>query len=398
MKILVCPHNLDMGGSQLSAIKMAAAVRRHGHEPIVYAPHGVLEERIAAAGLEHVLAPDTTDHRAWRRRLAALVAERDIGLVHAYEWGPCLDAAFVTALHRVPVLMSVMSMGVPAFLPRHLPITVGTPELASAQAGLGRTAFLLEPPVDTEAHRVRDVAAARRGLGIGPDELVVSVVSMLTTELEKLQGVLATMVLVDRLAADYPVRMLVAGDGEGLEQVRARAARINAGHGRTVVQPLGFLMEPGPAYEAADVVLGMGSSALRGMAYAKPLIVQGEAGFWRLAEPGTVDGFRRHGWFGRGGNGISDLERELRRLFDDPQLRTVLGGYGRSIVDPRYTKERASAELSRIYGDVALRHQRLSATASSLARSAIGVGRFRAAVLRGNVIERQKWVQEGVAW
>ncbi|UXN31297.1 hypothetical protein [Glutamicibacter sp. M10] len=36
MRILIYPHDLSMGGSQLNAIELAGALRERGHEVIVY--------------------------------------------------------------------------------------------------------------------------------------------------------------------------------------------------------------------------------------------------------------------------------------------------------------------------------------------------------------------------
>ena len=49
--------------------------------------------------------------------------------------------------------------------------------------------------------------------------------------------------------------------------------------GRQVVLLTGEIADPRPAYAAADVVVGQGGSALRGMAFGKPLVVVGEGRF-----------------------------------------------------------------------------------------------------------------------
>ena len=74
--------------------------------------------------------------------------------------------------------------------------------------------------------------------------------------------------------------------------------RANRGEDRRVVVLTGQLADPRPAYSAADVILGMGSSALRGMAFGKPLVVQGERGFWELLTPDSASVFLRDGWYG----------------------------------------------------------------------------------------------------
>lgn len=399
MKILVCPHDTSMGGSQLNAIELADMVRNHGHEVMIYAPEGVLAEKIASLGIPFVPAPPPGDGKAWRKRLHQLVEEHEVDLIHTYEWGPSLEASFSEGIRRkVPVLASVMSMGVPDFLPRHLPLLVGTPAIADELIWQHRTAFLLEPRVDMEANKSVDSAAARASLEISDGEIVISIVSMLTTELEKLQGVLEAIALIDRMARTSAVRLLVAGSGEGLEQVQERADEVNARHCRLVVDVLGHVSDPRPVYEAADIVLGMGASAIKAMAFSKTLVVQGEAGFWETLTEENSEGFLRDGWFGYEGRGVADLERELQSLVNDPQRRDTLGAYGRSLVERRYCLSGGAKELSNIYLDL-LAHRRSASMvnrATSLLRSAVEVSRFRASMKSGALVEREKWSHSGV--
>jgi glycosyltransferase involved in cell wall biosynthesis len=395
MRILVCPHQLGMGGSQLNAIEMASAMRGYGHEPVVYSAPGVLTELLRDSDLEWVEAPAPGARGlGWARRLEDVVRRQGIDLIHAYEWRPCLQAAFGSG-RRIPLLMSVMSMEVPPFLPTHLPLVVGTPELHQRMLGQGRRAHLLEPPVDMAQYRTTDVAAARARWGIPEGALVISMVSMLTTALEKLQGVLEAIRVVDRVAATRHVRLLIAGDGEGREAVERRAAAVNAHHGWTVVQVLGFQLDSAPVYEAADIVLGMGSSAIKGLAHAKPLVVSGEAGFWTLVNEHTAPGFLHTGWYGRGGAGARDLAEALNALAEAPALRARLGRFGRDLVDPRYDLQRAAGQLASLYVDTALDRQPRTAVVRSLARSAATSARYFTSMRFGSVVDREQWAREG---
>lgn len=395
MRILIGPHQMGMGGSQLHAVELARAMRDRGHEPVVYSPPGVLTDIVRAAGLTWVPAPPPdSPGLAWSRRLANVVRLWDIELLHVYEWRPALQAAFGSG-RRVPLLMSVMSMEVPSFLPTHVPLVVGTPALQERMRAQGRIAHLLEPPVDMEHFRTRDVAGARARWGIPADELVVGMVSMFTTDLEKLQGVLEAIRVVDRLAARLPISLLVAGDGEGRAAVEARAEAVNTRHGRTVVHPVGFQLDAAPVYEAADIVLGMGSSAIKGMAHAKPLVVHGEAGFWQVMDESTVDGFLHDGWYGHGGDGAKDLVGALTRLAEDPGLRRRLGVYGRNLVVDRYDFGTAADQLDAIYQDTVSDRRARAVMVRSLARSAMTGARYYATNRFGSVVSREQWAREG---
>ena len=51
-RILVAPHNFEIGGSQLIALELAVEVARTpGYEVELYAPRGELSERARATGL-----------------------------------------------------------------------------------------------------------------------------------------------------------------------------------------------------------------------------------------------------------------------------------------------------------------------------------------------------------
>jgi L-malate glycosyltransferase len=144
--------------------------------------------------------------------------------------------------------------------------------------------------------------------------------------------------------------LVIVGDGPARDEIERRASRGNAVAGRRAVSLTGFMDDPRPAYAAADVVLGMGGSALRDMAFGKPLIVQGELGFWKLCTPETVEEFLEAGWFGLGNlaiagdetgiaAGAEQLRAELEPLINDQALRNDLGRFGRTLIEARFNLE-----------------------------------------------------------
>lgn len=52
MKILVYPHAMEIGGSQINAIQIAGAIRDRGHEVIVLSEPGPMVELVRELGLE----------------------------------------------------------------------------------------------------------------------------------------------------------------------------------------------------------------------------------------------------------------------------------------------------------------------------------------------------------
>ncbi len=353
MKVLVYPHTMVLSGA-LNAVELAAAVRDRGHEVIVLSRAGPLVATVHALGLEHI-ALDPRARRIPSPRAAAqvssLVKHRRIDVVNAWEW-PSAVEAFAGARLRfgIPVVCTVMSMSVAPFLPRTLPLIVGTANIAQQAAQAQHASVtLIEPPVDVQANAPgHDPGSFRADYGFDAVPLLV-VVCRLAHEL-KLEGLLAACDAVGKLAAGgVKVQLAVVGDGPARAEVEEAAAAANACAGNKAVTLTGELSDPRQAYAAAEIVLGMGGSALRGMAFGKPLIVQGERGFWELATPDSVSTFLKQGWYGVGAEGDGRaagalrLEMIIRQLLDDTSAQLRLGEFGRALVVERFSLARAGA-------------------------------------------------------
>lgn len=386
MRIIVCPHDMGTGGRQLNALDLAAAVRDRGHRVMLYATAGPLMDRAHELGLDLTLSTSGLRPSAgWATGLMRLVRSWRADLVHTYEWAPAIGASFgAHCLLGVPQVMTVLSMEVPRFLPRHLDLIVGTRELWSG-AGSHPYRHLMEPPIDTVANAPTDPGPARRSFGIGPDELVISVVGRLTGDLDKAAGVMAAIAAVDRLATRVPVVLLAAGSGPEFPRIQAAAQRVNARHGRRVVLVPGNLQDPSPAYAAADLVLGMGSSMLRGMAHAKPGIVLGADGFCAPVTPQTLDTFSWQGFYGIGDGGEYPLLPLLEELAADPAERRRRGEWSRQLVAENYGLRRAALLLENIYGNAHGSQRALGRRTASLARSAAGLSSYAAGQLLNRV-------------
>ncbi|NMO57794.1 glycosyltransferase family 4 protein [Actinoplanes sp. TBRC 11911] len=383
MNIVVYPHDMAMGGSQLNAIELAAAVRDLGHNVTIAGDDGPLVQMVTDLGMRHVSIPS---HRrrpstVVARQLRRMIRTEKIDIVHGYEWPPGLEAAAaVYPLGASAAVCTVMSMAIAPFLPRDLPLVVGTEALReTTAAGRRGPVYLIEPPVDVTAnapaHPVGDFRASFDLTDTSYVDIVV--ICRLVPEL-KLEGVLTAIDVVGDLARSLPLRLTVVGDGTARDAVAERAAKANARAGRRAVVLTGQLIDPRPAYAAADIMLGMGGSALRALAFAKPLVVQGEQGFWELLTPSSVDLFLRQGWYGVGsasGAGAARLASILQALVADPARRAELGAYGRKLAVERFSLERAAVMQEQIYQDAlsAARRSLLSQTGDGV-RSAVGVG------------------------
>ncbi len=396
MRVLVYPHTMEIGGSQLNAVEIAAAVRDRGHDVIVISRSGALVDRVRQLGLSHIPLDPRSRRRPSPRaaiQLARLARGHEIDVVHGYEWPPVLEAfAGPRLLLGLPVVATVNSGTVAPFLPRMIPLIVCA-ESVRRQAVYSGHAYVtvVEPAVDVRANAPGVDPGPFRSSLFGSDGIpLVTVVSRLVRQY-KLEGLLAACDAVGELnAAHVPVHLAIVGDGQERPAVEQAAAAANARAGRQVVVLAGELQDPRPAYAAADVVLGMGGSALRAMAFAKPLVVQGERGFWKLVTAQTATGFLADGWYGLGADsdgraeGARRLEGILRRLLADPAAWPGLGALGRRIVTDRFSLDHAAELQEQVYLSAIRTSGRLPA-----ARLATEAGRAGFGVVRHQL--RRKW-------
>jgi glycosyltransferase involved in cell wall biosynthesis len=385
MRVLVFPASLGLGGSQFNAVEIARAIGERGHEVTIFGPDGALRQVIDAAGLPFVAAPPRPKVRpspSVMRRLTATVRRLDIDIVHGYEWPPILEAAYGPYVrHGTAVVGTVMSMGVAPFIPSCLPLAVGTAQIADVERARRNDVTLLEPPVDTALNRPwPDVSTARQQVGVRLDEFLLVVVSRLANELKR-EGLLDAIRAVGLLADELPVRLVIVGDGPARQALCDAADAVNRCHHRQVVTMTGEMGDPRPAYAAADVAIGMGSSALRAMAFAKPLIVQGEQGFWKVLTPETVATFLHQGWYGigPGDDGAVRLGPIIRALHADASRRAELGSFSRGVVVQRFSLDRAADLQEEIYHRALHRTRPRRTTVPSFALPLARVGAYELA-------------------
>ncbi len=231
-----------------------------------------------------------------------------VDVLHPYEWPPCLecspDRTCATASRRGD---------------RHVhggvaddPVVDPAGRRHRADRGVGARAegarcTSSNPPTNTDAnHRASPATTSGPRFALDPARPTIVVVSRLAAELKR-EGIERAIDAVEQLdSAGSGPQLLVVGDGPDRARIDDRARAVNGRLGGPRVVLAGELLDPRPAYALADVVLGMGGSALRAMAFAKPLVVLGERGFSEVLEPHTWEQFLWSGFFGIGDGDVGD--------------------------------------------------------------------------------------------
>jgi glycosyltransferase involved in cell wall biosynthesis len=359
VRVLVALSSLDLGGSMLSAIELAASVQDQlGWEMVVYAPPGPAGKVVAERGLRFVEAPAGGSTWSWRhyRHMRTVVACERPDLVHAWDWQLLFRSYYALHLQGVPVIGSCTAMSVPALLPWGLPISFVTAEIRAQDRYRRGANYLQEYPINMREDDPVAVngAAFRAGIGVDPGQTLLVVVSRLARWMKR-EGIARTIEAVGRLAADRDIVLAVVGDGDARHELEAMGTAVNRSVGRQVVRFTGAMVDPRPAYAAADISLGMGTSIVRAMAFGVPGVVLGEEGFSAVYDLGTAGMLGDQGFYGLGDPVGADarLDAQLAQLIDQPGLRTELGQLSRDLVKARFSVDTVALDLAQRYRHVA---------------------------------------------
>jgi glycosyltransferase involved in cell wall biosynthesis len=210
----------------------------------------------------------------------------------------------------------------------------------------GMTIHVMAAPVDTDSNHPGIDGSAFRAEHTPEGGALLVVVSRLVSH-PKVLGI-ERAISAAGLLADRPVRLVIVGDGAERSQYEERAATVNRRAGRDVVRLVGVRRDPRAAYAAADVVLGMATSVLRGMAIGRPAIVLGREGASLPAQPANRALLDRARWFAPGPAGPpAELATQMASLLDAPAKAAELGDWGRQVVVEGRSTRAYTATLDR---------------------------------------------------
>ncbi|KQY42908.1 glycosyltransferase family 4 protein [Cellulomonas sp. Root137] len=352
--VLVHLNSLELGGTQINAVDLAAAVVPHGYEshligPEPTGPGANLLDVAAERGVRVTPYREPSTALAYSRVLRRTADEIGADLLHAYGtwgaarafyWGP-------SRFGRLPWVQTMYEMELHHSVHRHHPLIVGTEYLLEECEDRPGPTVLISPPVDMLRDRPRDADAP-------PNESVTIVIVSRLEEDMKSVPVEAAIGAVRRLA-DHDLVLEIVGTGAAESRLRTLGEKANADLGRPAVRFLGAMSDPRPAYARADIVLGMGGSAARGLAHGKPLVVQGEAGWSAVLEPENAALLARSSYWSPEAVAEPDvlLAQNLLTLVDDEPRRRRLGEFSRTFAEQRFGLTAMAEKLVGLY-DTAL--------------------------------------------
>ena len=356
LTIAIGLEGLALGGCPINALDLSRTLRRRGHRIAVFA----VDEKVKVsllpyaerAGFDVTLLPSRSGGPARALQIHRFAQAQSADVIHVFgPWlGPPAWAAAALDARRTATVTNWTMENVD-YIPAGMPMIVGTRGLQrEAEATHRGPVPLMEPPVDLDADHPDPEAGGefRRQHGFREDEILAVTISRLDSDL-KAEGIGYAIDAVARL--DLPaLRLVIVGDGNAFDILERHAAAVNASLGRQAVLLTGSMIDPRAAYDAADLMLGMGGSAIRSLAHGKPLIVLGLNGFARTFAPASIGYFYDAGFFGEEGapDPVTHLADEITALLP-AATRQQLGTFGLAEVRQRFGLEAGADKLETIY-------------------------------------------------
>ncbi len=378
LTVLQVLPRLDLGGLERGALEIARAITGAGGRALVASAGGRLEGRLAAHGAELVEGPFASKSplTIWRNadRLARLIAEEGVDVVHARSRAPAWSAwlaarrtrtPFVTTWHGVysesgplkRLYNSVMARGRPTIAISHF-----VRELIVARHGLSPAQIEVIPRgADLDAFSEELVGAERaialaRAWGIVEDPRSVV---MLPARLSRWKGqgaFVEAAALLKARRGESDFLFVLVGDGAQTPQGEALLAQARARDALDVVR-LGGLCEDMPAaYKLASVVVSastepeaFGRVPVEAQAMGRPVIATDHGGARETVEHG------RTGWLTPPGDAGALAEAIDAALSLDASARAHMASAGRARVARLFTVAEMQRRTLAVYERVARR-------------------------------------------
>lgn len=378
-RLLVCTHQLNLGGAQLYLMDLLRALLEEGsiQPTVVSALDGILREQLEELGIPvHIssLVPldDLSSHVGRVEELAAWAKDRDFDAVFVNTATAfAFPGAEAAAELDIPAVWAIHESFAPTVLWSNLhPGIKHRAEAALAGAALAifeadATRRLFEPPVlagrgvalpygldfePIEAARAGfDRAAARREAGIAEDAEVILCVG--TVEPRKAQLPLAQA--FGSIVEAHPRARLVFVGARDDQDSEALADFVEASGLDDRVDLVSVTPDVHPWYQLADMLVcasdieSLPRTVLEAMAFETPVLATSVFGLPELIDDGET------GWLCESRDMLALAAALDRALNSSPEERQRIGRAARELVIRRHDLPTYGREVARLLGQVA---------------------------------------------
>ncbi len=376
--ILQIIPQLDAGGAERTTIDVAAALAEAGARPLVASLGGRLISELQAKGGVWLPFPAKTKNPAAMavnvRRLARLIRDENVDIVHARSRAPAWVAFGATRLTRRPFVttyhgayggQSAAKIFYNSIMARGDAVIANSEYTAARIAVLhpqGRdrvrviqrgTDLARFTPAAVAPERVR---ALRQAWGVAPDDRIVLLPGRLTPW--KGQRVLIEAARLLRARGLVDMKFVMIGDSQERDAYREDLkARIGAADLREIVLIAGHCIDMPAAFLAASVVTvpstepeAFGRVAVEAQAMGAPVVVSdlGAVSETVLAPP-RVEEAARTGWRVKADNPQALADGVERALSFGASARDALARRARRHVEAHFSLEHMTGDTLDVY-------------------------------------------------
>jgi glycosyltransferase involved in cell wall biosynthesis len=371
--ILQIVPSLDAGGAERTTIDVARALVKAGYTAIVASAGGRLQNELFNSGAELIPFPMAAKNPVtlWSNaaRLAAIIRERNIVLVHARSRAPAWSGYLAARREHVPFITTyhgIYAAKGPLKRFYNSVMIKGEAVIANSEwtAAHIRSEYSTKPKrlvviprgIDLAYYDPATVTAERisalwQKWSLTGTERVVLLPGRLSRWKGQLVFVKALALLKSLGRWPANARAVIVGDAQGrLSYLREVAQAIHGEGLHDIVTLDGHVADMAAAYMAADIVVSastdpeaFGRVAPEAAAMGRPVIATDHGGARETVLAG------RSGLLTPPGNAMA-LAEALRDLLDrTPEELRTMGEAGRAHIGARYTVERMCAETLAVY-------------------------------------------------
>lgn len=364
IRVMQLVHSLKIGGSEKLALDISAHLDASRFCPSVCALDfgGDLAKEFDALGVPHYVMHRQGVEPDVFRRLYRLFRDNQIDVVHTHHFAQLFYAAVPARLtgarviHTEHEFFTYLTNRSGRVLIRPLlslcdVMTVVGPEVAEyfiETVGVPRSRVtVIKNGVDVPSFQY-DRTTARKALGLDPDEFVVGTIGRLEPEKDQV----TLLDVFQQLQVSRPaLRLLIAGDGRMAAELKAHAARIGV-EDRTSF--LGYRRDIARLLAAMDVFVlpsireGLPISLIEAMAASRPVVASDIGSVRNLVRDGEAG-------FVVAPRDTAAFTAAVRRLAEEPALRTRMGQVGHAAVVKSFSLSSAMQAYETLYRSAASR-------------------------------------------
>lgn len=365
LTVLLALMALDAGGAETHAVSLAQQLKKRGVRVIIASHGGKLTTELEKSGIRHFTLPlDSKSPSSLiysAMGLSGIVKKYGVDIIHAHARIPAWVSQWVTYYTGCPYITTshgiystswgmgfltvwgrriiAVSEDVKKHLIKNFRVDAG--KISVIPNGIDLEKF--NPGVDS--------TIVARDMGIGPEDYRIVYVSRLMGA----RGEIALRLIeaLPQVQKEFSsVKLIVVGEGDRYEAIKAMAERFNDRMGDKKVILTGARLDTPHLMNLANVAVGVGRVALEAMAMEKPVIIAGEAGFAGILTPENFEQAREHNFSGRGSDRKTEapaLAEAIKRLLADAEECRKLGEFGRQAVSRYFSIEAMTDKIMEVY-------------------------------------------------